>query len=106
MLASLSFANRLSQKLFAWGMSADAFSLLATLDGLPGVSKAGISRALSGIRDFSNEATVWLEKLVAEIDALNTAVAPLKLDLRKPAEVHGWLQLLRTGEIEISVRTK
>jgi hypothetical protein len=106
MLTSLSFASRLSQKLFSWSMSADAFSLLATLDGTPGLSKTNVHRALAGVKDFSNQQTELLEQLVAEIDALNMAVAPLKLDLRKPVEVLHWLQLLRAGELEISVQVK
>jgi hypothetical protein len=104
MLATFSFEARLSRKLFEWQMSADAFGLLASLHKISGVSKAGISRALSGTKTFANEVAMELQKVVSEVDALNATVAPLKLDLKNPTLVYGWLQARRDGTLKIEVK--
>jgi hypothetical protein len=100
--ATYSFENRLTKKLRTWNMSLDSFSSLVALAGIAGASRSRIASALNG-RAFSVEVALSLESLVADIDALMAAAAPLKLDVSTPVEFFAVMTAFRDGTLEIKI---
>ena len=98
--------DRLNSKILIWGVTQEGFALTASLLGcLPGTSRSAAQRALSGTGlGFGAEASLALNQLAKDIDAIIAAAHPLPLNLKNPALLASLVRAWREKKLTIDVK--
>jgi hypothetical protein len=97
-----SFEGRLLAGLNARRMPVDQFAIVATKDGIRGVSKTKLNEFFRDAAKMPNDIGEQCWHLWQEIEKMCRAVEPLAVDLRDGQQVYEWLQKSRRGELIFS----
>lgn len=69
------------------------------LSSLSGIAASRLSMAARGLRDLDNESVIVLNRIVGEMEALASSVAPVPIDWRDVTSIKNALESRRTPMI-------